>query len=82
MHPQAFHDLGMNSHKASELDLLLKISGSLNIESMHLRLYSFIFYVVHENDKCCKIILMLFTGVKGIAHPKKIKFCYYLWSLH
>lgn len=27
MHPQASHDLGMNSHKASELDLLLKIRG-------------------------------------------------------
>lgn len=43
MHPQAFHDLGMNSHKAGELDLLLKISGSLNTESMLLHLYGFIF---------------------------------------
>jgi len=44
MHPQAFHDdLGMNSHKASDLDLLLNISGGSSIESMQLQLYSFTF---------------------------------------
>lgn len=41
MHPQASHDLGMNSHKARELDLLLKIRGDSSTESMQLQLYSF-----------------------------------------
>lgn len=43
MHPQASHDLGMNSHKARELDLLLKIRGGSGTESMQLQLYSFFF---------------------------------------